>query len=88
RCVDKPTTEEESLIYLFSRHYLSKGILERSLYASEAEVIDFHQIMAESFKDQAQEDTSDTSEDKVTELSQTQVEETEGITVSKSANDE
>ncbi|EKF9117332.1 hypothetical protein O1B35_002825, partial [Vibrio cholerae] len=52
RSVDKPATEQESFIYLFSRHYLSKGILEHSLYENKAEVIDFHQIMVESLKNQ------------------------------------
>ncbi|EGQ8444822.1 SppA protein [Vibrio cholerae] len=44
--VAKPENAVESFIYLFSRHYLSK-VFEHAIYMSEAEVVDFNNVISE-----------------------------------------
>lgn len=45
--VRKPSDELEAFVYVFSRHYLEKGIFNKAIYMSEIQVVDFNEVIVE-----------------------------------------
>ncbi len=62
KLVRKPTDEREAFIYLFSRHYLDQGALNKAFYQSELQVVDFEEVMTQ-FLNEREEENSTVSED-------------------------
>lgn len=59
--VSQPSDERTAFIYLFARHYLDQGALNRAFYQNELHVIDFQEVIVEYLNTRDEEDKTSSS---------------------------
>ncbi len=60
--VSQPSDERTAFVYLFARHYLDQGALNKAFYQSELQVIDFQEIIVEYLNTRGEEEKTTSPE--------------------------